>query len=232
MITESDATDPDFSFVSCKRKEKRTNIINSGNVSNMADRLNLSVRQRTAFAASVVSACNVDIDEVSLSKSTSWKAGKETREKTAKSIKKDFIIPEFVAVHWDTKIVHHSFHKKSERLAILISGIPGSKESKLLSVPKIPDATGQTQSKATFNVLQEWQIHSNVVALVFDTTASNSEWINGACKHLELLLNQRFLWCACRHHIFERILCTVFQELFGASNSPDNELARNFRDNL
>ena len=118
------------------------------------------------------------------------------REKTAVSIKEDFIIPEFVAVHWDTKIVQHSCHAKSERLAILISGIPSSIDGKLLSVPKIPDATGHIQSRTKFDILCEWQIQPNVIALVFNTIASNSEWINGACKNVEELLNQRLLWCA------------------------------------
>ena len=113
-----------------------------------------------------------------------------------------------------------------------MTGMPSAQEGKLLSVPKLQYAKGCTQAMATYDTLVEWHANANVVAMVFDTAASNSGWINGACKNLEELLDRRLLWCACRHHIFKWILYAVFRELFGKSTSPDNELAREFRETI
>ena len=55
--------------------------------------------------------------------------------------------------------------------------------------------------------------------LVFDTTASNTGWNNGAVKCLEKLLDQNLFYNAYRHHIrvYELIIGAVYTCLFGNS---------------
>ena len=66
--------------------------------------------------------------------------------------------------------------KRSDRLAILISGTPDYEQGKLLGVPEIVDSTGPSQATATFSLVQQWDLADNIVGLSFDTTASNSGW--------------------------------------------------------
>ena len=65
-------------------------------------------------------------------------------------------------------------------------------DGKILGVQKLERATGKAQAEASFEMLQLWQLEDKVRALVFDTTASNSGWKNGAAKILEELLEGKF----------------------------------------
>jgi len=131
--------------------------------------------------------------------------------------KASFAAPKYATLHWDGKIVPGD----TERPAVLIAGLPDHKEGKLLGVPLIPDGSGTTQASVTHALTHEWNVENSIVGLVFDTTASNSGWKNGACVKLETLLRKRVFYFACRHHVMERILCAVWQELFGETSSPD-----------
>jgi len=67
---------------------------------------------------------------------------------------------------------------------------------------------------------------------VFDTTASNSGRLNGACVLLEQKLGKNVLFLACHHHIFEIILQAVFIEAkFAPSSGPDIPLFKRFVNN-
>lgn len=220
--------DPDFQLPvsEVKMSDKKRSIdlslpknpFNSRKISEMADRLNLSLGQRTAFMASVISEGGTDLDDATLSKNSSRRAAKKIRTEEAADTRKQFVVPDFVTLHWDGKIVPGDH----ERLGILVAGAPNFTEGKLLGVPVIPDGTGTTQAKASFTLAKDWKVENAVVGLVFDTTASNSGWKSGACVQLEGLLDKKVFYFACRHHIMERILCAAWQELFGPTSSPDN----------
>ncbi|GBM72782.1 hypothetical protein AVEN_201559-1 [Araneus ventricosus] len=72
-----------------------------------------------------------------------------------------------------------------DRLAALISGVPGFKEGKLFSFPAILNGISQSQANKVFEIVEDWGLSENISALCFDTTASSSEWKNGACVQLE-----------------------------------------------
>ena len=110
-----------------------------------------------------------------------------------------------------------------------MSGIPNYKEGKLLGIPVISDGTGTTQASTTHGLIKQWKVENAVVGLVYDTTASNAGWKNGACVILEALLGRKVFYFACRHHIMERILCAVWQALFGETSSPDNPDFKHFK---
>ena len=55
----STSSDPDYVFE--QRKSKKLRILDSPKVSNIGDRLKLSVRQKTAYSAVVAAECGVDL---------------------------------------------------------------------------------------------------------------------------------------------------------------------------
>ena len=70
-----------------------------------------------------------------------------------------------------------------------------------------------------------WNSTVGVKALVFDTTANNSVWKNGAAKILEDSVDSKLFYCASRHHIYELVIGSVWKTLFGSiTTGPDNPL--------
>ena len=228
----ADKQSADSQLSSCVTLNLPRNSFKSRKISTVADRLNLSAGQRTAFMAAVLSEGGVPLDSVTLSVKSTWSACKEIRESVVEEIKVTFMPPKHSTLHWDGKLVPDIRKESKERLGVLVSGMPDFEQGKLLGVPVILNTTGQEQANATFAMAQQWGLAHHVRALVFDTTASNSGWKIGACVQLERLLNKKLLMLACRHHVFERILCAVHKELFGDTSGPDNTFFTNFRDSI
>ena len=53
------------------------------------------------------------------------------------------------------------------------------------------DSTGKSQANASYDLLEVWELTDNVVALVFDMTASNSGVNKGAAILLEQQLGKK-----------------------------------------
>ncbi|GBM87119.1 hypothetical protein AVEN_213352-1 [Araneus ventricosus] len=119
-----------------------------------------------------------------------------------------------------------------DRLAVLISGVPGFKEGKPLSVPTVLDGTAQSQANKVFEIVEDWGLSKNIYALCFDTTASNIGWKNGACVQLENHLKRKLLFLACRYHIFELLESAVWKSVFGTSMSPDHTKFKQFQEKM
>ena len=62
-----------------------------------------------------------------------------------------------------------------------------------------------------------------IIALVFDTTSSNSGVHEGAAKWLEEILGP-VLYNACQHHMYELHLKHPYQAVMGGTNSKSNLL--------
>jgi hypothetical protein len=65
--------------------------------------------------------------------------------------------------------------------------------------------------------------------MVFDTTASNSGLKKGACAIIENSIGEELAWVACRHHIMEVVLASVFSALFGCSSGPEVAMFKRFQ---
>ena len=63
---------------------------------------------------------------------------------------------------------------------------------------------------------------------VFGTTSSNTGCKNGACVLLDQKLGIELLHFACRHHIFEIVLDTIFSACIRPSSGPDTLLFKRF----
>lgn len=124
-----------------------------------------------------------------------------------------------ITVHWDGKMLPALVGKEQvERLAILISykGI-----EKLLEIPVISSSSGNDQANAVYELLNDWKLLDKVQALSFDTTASNTGRFQGACILLEQKIGRDLLYLSCRHHIYEIILRSVFDEKISVSSGPN-----------
>ena len=110
-----------------------------------------------------------------------------------------------------------------------MSGFPTLPSPKLLGVPKIDNSTGSSQHDAIVEVLKDWDVESQVIALVFDTTASNTGRFKGCATSLEKSRGCAVLWCACRHHVYEIHVQHVAEEVIGERNQPSETLFKHFQ---
>ena len=118
-------------------------------------------------------------------------------------------------------------HQHVDRLPVLISG---HGVEQLLGVPKLSSGTGKDQASAVLECLDQWGVSNQVVALSFDTTASNTGRHTGACKLIEQGLETDLLFLACRHHIMELVVGTAFEAArIGPSTGPEILLFKRFK---
>jgi hypothetical protein len=101
------------------------------------------------------------------------------RKDRAEAIKSDFQdnVPEVVTVHWNDKLLPglDVRSSKEERLPILISF--GDREQ-LLAVPNLDSSSDKDQAKDVLNALHDWNLNDNVQIMCYDTTASNTGYLN------------------------------------------------------
>jgi hypothetical protein len=169
------------------------------------DRVNISDRKATFVIAATAKALGQDLDSTLLSRSTVRRSRKACRETVATEDMATFSMTAPFLLHWDGKLLPNIVdgRDKVDRIAILISS--GGIE-KLLAVPIIPKGTGKAQAEVCLKTLDEWGLKSQLRGLVFDTTASNTGLVSGACTAIEEAINRPLLWVACRHHIYEVIV--------------------------
>ncbi|KAJ8935539.1 hypothetical protein NQ314_012743 [Rhamnusium bicolor] len=171
-----------------------------------------------------------DLYRLSISRSTIRRCRQKLRKERAENIKKLLNKTEITAgvIHCDGKILPAITGKeKVERLTIILTS--GDKEM-LLGVPVLPDGTGKEQADAVYQSLLEWDLENEMKALCFDTIASNTGYINGACTLLEHNLNTNLMYLPCRHHIFEIILKSVFDVKMPALSGPNVPIFKPFQD--
>ena len=136
-----------------------------------------------------------------------------------------------LVVHWDGKIMADTTNKadpksKVDGLAVVVTG---RELEKILGIVKLPSGTGTAQTSATHQLLELWSVTSDVVAMCFDTTSTNTGTVKGARSLLEFHLNKNLIYLLCRHHNHELIVGGVFSALFGPSHSPNIAMFERFQ---
>jgi len=63
-----------------------------------------------------------------------------------------------------------------DRLAVVVTG---REFEKILGIVKLPSGTRTAQASATHQLLELWSVTSDVVAMCFDTTSTNTETVKG-----------------------------------------------------
>lgn len=197
------------------------------------DRCQLSIRDSVYILQAAVEALGLSVDEYPINKSSIQRVRSQMRKERAEAIKTDFQnhVPDIVTVHWDGKLLPGLDFRssKEERLPVLISF---DDKEQLLAVPKLDSSSGKDQAKAVLNALHDWNLGDQVQIMCCDTTASNTGRFSGACALLEQKLERELLLFACRHHVYELVLKSVFEaKIPQVTKSPDIPLFKKLRDN-
>lgn len=214
-----------------KIKRARKEIINH-RLSAALDKCKISDRDAVHLLTAAAESFNVNTSEYIINRSSIKRAREKCREKLSETIKSNFlnINHQYCVVHWDSKLLPGLTGRDTvDRLPVIITA---PKVEQLLGVPQLSSGKGNEICSAVYNTLNDWCLLDKVEAFVFDTTASNSGRLNGACILLEQKLNRNILFFACRHHIFEIVLQAVFgSSKLSVMSGPDIPLFKRFKNN-
>lgn len=195
----------------------------------LLDRCNISDRNAVRIIFATAESLGSKVEELALSRSTIRKRRMFFRIQRAKKIKQRFKNSNLdgIVVHWDGKLLPKILQKECvERLAIIVSK---GDDEQLLGVPALDNSTGISQAEAVTDSLEEWGIADKIVGMCFDTTASNTGRMKGACTLIEKQLRKNLLYLACRHHILEVVLRSVFDHKMGLTTGPQPDIFKRFQ---
>ena len=222
-----DSSDDDCNFEVASNKRKKIDVM--GQVAECSDRLALSVRQRTMYAASVANSLGVSVERTNISVTSAWRTERQKRKEKASLVRQLFVAPKECVLHWDGKRIKVKRGEVSERCVVFISATDGSGFKKLLGAPEVVDGTAASEAFAVIELLTKWGINEEVKGVVFDTTSSNSGWKTGTCMRVEQSLEKPVLWLACRHHIHELHIKHVVGKVTGNTKDPGVALFRRLK---
>ena len=174
-------------------KNKPINLMQDPGFLSTLDRANISNRKGTMIAGAAYEAMDIDIDKTTCNFETMRQNRTKARSNIADDILKNFKPPKRAVVHFDGKMLRDLSGDFSERLAVMISG-DTCKQGKLLSARAIEDGSGQKQADEVMKSLEIWNCKENIVAQCFDTTSSNTGWLQGAVVKIEEAFQEAKFW--------------------------------------
>ncbi|XP_044020346.1 uncharacterized protein LOC122860551 [Aphidius gifuensis] len=211
-----------------EEQSKKINVLNPELVTAL-DRTNTSSRDAAIILKAAAKAFGVSPKKTTLSKSVIHRKRIEIRKNIATEIKKKRKFPSSLVLHWDGKLLPSiSTHKIVDRLCVVVTGY---NTNQLLEVSELVSGTGKNQADAIIKSLNDWNISKQIKAMCFDTTSTNTGCEKGACILLENSLSeQNLLHLACRHHIYELILRSVFENCWSEKTiGPDVKIFKRFQ---
>lgn len=231
-ISGCDATVDGRKANSEKEKKRGTKCFMTSKLVAVLDRCQLSQRDAVFVLEATAEALGHNVDEIALNRSSIQRYREQFRKKQAENIKYLFTEknPTFVTVHWDGKLVPalNVRDSRTERLPIIITY---ENQEQLIGVPALPNSSGKEQSRAVWNAIKMWGLDEKVQILCCDTTASNTGRFSGAVTLLEQLAGREMLLFPCRHHMYELVLRSVFEnELPQVAISPDVAFFKQLRE--
>ena len=196
-------------------------------VTEALDRTKTTDRAAVFILTKAAEALGHDPKDININRTSIHSHRVKHRALFAEAIKTTFAPNVPLTVHWDGKLLMDlTGNEYVDRLPIIVTGVG---VQQLLGVPKIGSGTGLNQATAVMAALKEWGISERVAAISFDTTASNTGHLKGACVILQQQLDRELLHLACRHHIFELIIGSVFVTCTTVSSGPDVALFIRFK---
>ena len=237
-----DHLDPDFNENNRSKKPSTITLNVPRNILKQTvmtgARCGLGARSHTMNTAQFITSSNGSLEDFVLSKSSANRfrnavAGdKAVQVKEAFQLKLEEIGRKFI-VHFDGKLLEgitDSQRSVQERLAILLSS-PDLPDPQLLGVPCLEGGTGEAILNGILETLKDWKVSAeHIVGMCFDTTATNTGTVSGACVNLELEMSKQLLYLACRHHIFELHIKHVSANFGRQSKGNEDALFRRFRE--
>ena len=193
------------------------------------DKCKISDRDAVPIIIATAEALHHNIDELIINRSSIHRSRQRIRAERSTKLREAFQLtpPVTATVHWDGKMLASvTKTEHTDRLPVIITY---DNMEKLLGIPAIPNSSGNEQASAIYNLLQDWDLTDNVQALCCDTTSSNTGRFQEACVLLEQMIGRDLLYLPCRHHIYEIILKSVFEEKLFKSTGPEIPLFKKFR---
>jgi len=171
----------------------------------------------------VVEALEKNVEDFVINRTSIQRCRQILRKERASIIKDKFQESDLKAVvlHWDGKLLPNLVGKD------IIDRLSGDTK-KILSIPVLQKATANKQAEVIYKTLIEWNIQNSVKALSFDTTAVNSGRLGGTCVLLKRLLGKKLFYLPCRHHIYEIILRSVFEEKLNKLSAKEVSIFNRF----
>lgn len=204
----------------------RKSIITAG-LTAALDRSKVSDRKAMIIVSETAKSLGHNISDLALNRQSIRISRQKHRKMLAEQVRASFITYGPIVVHWDGKILKDlTGYDHVDRLPVIVTG---NNMSQLLTVAKMPSATGQAQAKAVCDALVEWGLEDKVIGMCFDTTSSNTGCISGACVRIQQTLGRNLLFLACRHHIFELVIGAVFVKCMGVSDGPVIPIFKRFK---
>ncbi|KYM96046.1 Chondroitin proteoglycan-2 [Cyphomyrmex costatus] len=231
-LLESDLSfsSPNFT-TSCSSMElqpphKKIKIINS-EVAATCDRTGISNAAAVMLTGSIIRSLGLNVNDYVFSKTTFLRERKAHRERMSQQLKTNLKVGKLLVIHWDGKLLTGVDGRgKFDRLPIVLTS-RGTEQ--LLGAPALDAAKGIDMASAIICTMNEWNVTDGVKALCFDTTSSNTGPHTGLCAVLEKKLDRSFLHLACRHHIAELLLRSVFETYWKGTNGPNIQLFQRFQ---
>jgi len=168
----------------------------------------ISVRGATSIISKLITSGGGDLDQFSLSKSTTHRQMNSAIKKKANTIRdmqKELVKNHNLILHFDGKLVKEYTNGKvstNERCSILVSS-PTLEEDVLIGVPVISSSAGAHQVEGLIPLLDEWEIRAQIFGICCDSTATQTGKYAGAIQLLQKELEQPVVWIICRRHITE-----------------------------
>ena len=168
----------------------------------------MSVRQHLMFLSGVLTACGVNLDDLTISLATAHRVRvrecerikEETLENFRTALEDDPGV--HLVAHFDGKFLNHDMKGKTganERMVTLVSGPCVVKPQPLAAIP-MNQNSGYESANTVCEVLRENKIDSRIVAVVADTCSVNFGANEGAVYHLATQLDRQLLYLECKHH--------------------------------
>ncbi|XP_044594027.1 uncharacterized protein LOC123271702 [Cotesia glomerata] len=185
------------------KKQRKIDVVSPAVVSAL-DRTNTGNRYVVYILGAVSESLGMPTEDTNLSYNTVRRRRLEARQDIVDDLRNNIQFPGSLILHWDTKFLQDiCIYDKVDRLAVLVSGL---NFEQLLGIPKTESGAGEHQAMSIIDLLDRWGITNCIKGLCFDTTASNSGPYSGACVLLERILEKKFLYFACRNHMYELVL--------------------------
>ena len=158
------------------KKRGRKNVLTPNLVATL-DTAKVSVRKATAVVSASASAMGISTANINVNKSSLHRAKTRLRKENAQTVKDNFkqkAEGRKLTVHWDGKKMKPGQNSSNveERLPVVVTG--HNLEEQLLGAPRLEEATGEAQSNAVGDILDEWGLSECIEAMCADTRASNT----------------------------------------------------------
>jgi len=191
-------TDNDVEFQSPVKKKTRATVnVITPQLAAALDRTKMSDRMATFVLGETAHSRGHTIDDLNMNRSSIKRQREKHRAAFAAALKTEFSANDAsLVVHWDGKLMADlSGNVHIDRLPVIVTthGV-----AQLLKVSKMPGGTGEHQSSAVVQALDECNLQHRVVGMCFDTTSLNTGRHSGACVQIEHKLGRDLLYLACR----------------------------------